>query len=423
VNILLLNSRRLKIALASQIKIPKPFGLAHHWEQLICAFALIFMGLSGVVHAQNGELSESAKSQIQALIAEKEARTPTQQKIDSQLIYAMKAFNRQPVALGVPRLETDVEIDERGEVAVEIRAPYSTDLATKLKALGVTVIRHNDAAHAIEALAPIATLEAIAAETSVRFVMPQVRGILAGSASLKMTPRLSRFKAKVEQALATQNSRAKIGSANSQGDAAHRAAEARTRFGVNGAGLRIGVLSDSYNNLSAATADVTSGDLPGPTNPNGYLTPVRLAGTGDLVSGGSDEGRAMLQIVHDIAPGAQLFFAEAFSGSANFAENIRALRGISVAPGAFGNVSPGCDIIIDDIFYFNETGLHDGQPAPSNQNMALITQAVNDVVANGALYFSSAGNSGSVQQGTSGAWEGDFVTGARPAIITGTASM
>ena len=386
---------------------------------IACLLGLAF-GVN-VALAQTSELSESAKSQIQALIAEKEARTPTQQKIDSQLIYAAKGFNRQPIAQGVPTLETGVEIDERGEVAIEIRAPYSTSLAKKLLTLGVSVIRHNDVAQSIEALAPIVTIEEIAAEPNVRFVMPQLRGMIAGGGELKLTPRLSRFKAKVIEALAAhETAQAKIGSANSQGDAAHRAAETRTRFGVNGAGLRIGVLSDSFNNLGAAATDVTNGDLPGATNPNGFLTPVRFAGSGDLASGGSDEGRAMLQIVHDIAPGAQLYFAEAFSSFANFAENIRALRGISASPGAFGNVSPGCDIIIDDIFYFVETGLHDGQPAASNQNMALVTQAVNDVTANGALYFSSAGNSGSVQQGTSGAWEGNFVTGTRPAIITGT---
>ncbi len=38
------------------------------------------------------------------------------------------------------------------------------------------------------------------------------------------------------------------GSVNSQGDVAHRANNARAAFGVNGAGIKIGVLSDSFNN-------------------------------------------------------------------------------------------------------------------------------------------------------------------------------
>ena len=44
----------------------------------------------------------------------------------------------------------------------------------------------------------------------------------------------------------------------------------------------------------------------------------------------------------------------------------------------------------------------------------MVVEAVNDVTVGaqaGALYFSSAGNSGNKNDGTSGAWEGDFVDG------------
>jgi hypothetical protein len=51
----------------------------------------------------------------------------------------------------------------------------------------------------------------------------------------------------------------------------------------------------------------------------------------------------MLEIIHDIAPGAQLYFATAFTGQAQFAQNIRDLR------------PAGCDIIVDDVFYSFET--------------------------------------------------------------------
>ena len=76
-----------------------------------------------------------------------------------------------------------------------------------------------------------------------------------------------------------------------------------------------------------------------------------------------------------------------------------------------GIVPGGVNIIIDDVSYSNESGLHDGQPAPSDFNIAGITQAVNDVAAAGVLYFSSAANSGNMVDGTSGTWEGDFVDG------------
>ena len=89
----------------------------------------------------------------------------------------------------------------------------------------------------------------------------------------------------------------------------------------------------------------------------------------------------MLEIIHDIAPNAELGFATAFDSDASFADNIRALR-----------FEAGCDIIVDDVLYFNESPFQDG----------LIAQAVNAVTADGALYFSSAGNEGNVADGTSG---------------------
>jgi hypothetical protein len=41
----------------------------------------------------------------------------------------------------------------------------------------------------------------------------------------------------------------------------------------------------------------------------------------------------------------------------------------------------------------------------------VVTQAVNDVTADGALYFSSAGTEGNLTDGTAGVFEGDFVAG------------
>ena len=57
----------------------------------------------------------------------------------------------------------------------------------------------------------------------------------------------------------------------------------------------------------------------------------------------------MLEIIYDLAPGAQLFFATAGGGPAVFAQNIRNLR------------TAGCDIIVDDASYLVETPMQDGQ--------------------------------------------------------------
>jgi hypothetical protein len=160
------------------------------------------------------------------------------------------------------------------------------------------------------------------------------------------------------------------GVVQSQGDAAQRSDIVRSTYGLNGSGVKVGVLSDSYNNLNGAAAGVTAGELPGTTNPSGFTTPVVVLS--DLSSGGSDEGRAMCEIVHDVAPGAQLYFYSAFNGQPDFANGIRALA------------DAGCKVINDDITYFSEPIFQDG----------IIAQAIDYAVnVKGAVYFSSAGNS------------------------------
>ncbi|HEY6197529.1 MAG TPA: putative Ig domain-containing protein [Candidatus Binatia bacterium] len=152
----------------------------------------------------------------------------------------------------------------------------------------------------------------------------------------------------------------RAGSVTSQGDASMHADIARSSFGVDGAGVKVGVLSDSFNCLGGAGGDVASGDL-------STVQPILEISS---CNGATDEGRAMLQIVHDVAPGASLAFASAFNGEAAFANNIVALK------------NAGAKVIVDDVFYYDEPMFQDG----------IVAQAVDTVVAGGAAYFSAAGN-------------------------------
>ena len=99
----------------------------------------------------------------------------------------------------------------------------------------------------------------------------------------------------------------------------------------------------------------------------------------------------MLEILHDLAPKAELGFATAFTSDASFADNS--------AP----RFEAGCDVIVDDVIYFNEHPFQDGP----------ISRSVNAVTADGALYFSSAGNEGNTLDGTAANYEGDFVDSGR----------
>lgn len=152
-----------------------------------------------------------------------------------------------------------------------------------------------------------------------------------------------------------------IGNFTSEADYVQETERVRNALpqGYDGSGITIGVLSDSFNDLNGFTDDVLSGDLPS------GVTVLE-----DLNGSGSDEGRAMLQLVYDLAPGANLMFATAFLGESSFAANIRALA------------TAGADVIVDDVIYFAEPMYQDG----------IVAQAVDEVKANGVAYFSSAGN-------------------------------
>jgi Ca2+-binding RTX toxin-like protein len=163
------------------------------------------------------------------------------------------------------------------------------------------------------------------------------------------------------------------GSVDNQADASIHADDARANLGVDGSGVTIGILSDSFDNLSGSTAGAgcaraTTGSS---SQASGDL-PASVTNLADLGSGGSDEGRGMAELIHDLAPGSPLMFATAFiGGEPGFAANIRALRDC------------GADVIVDDVIYFAEPMFQDGVVAQAAQEV---------VVEDGIPYFSSAGN-------------------------------
>src|SRR5262249_33271633 len=118
-------------------------------------------------------ISESALQQIQALIDEKESRTPAQQKIDSQLLYAMKMRQGQMIARGIEKLNTEVVTDDDGRTVVDISARVTGGLLRRLRAAGAYVM-YSDARHnAVQAFAPLDRLESIASLPGVTFVQPK----------------------------------------------------------------------------------------------------------------------------------------------------------------------------------------------------------------------------------------------------------
>jgi Subtilase family len=292
-------------------------------------------------------VGESALKQISDLELQKVDRTPAQNKLDSQLFYAL---HREALKRIAPDMEPDLTIRGDGQVLVDVDAEVSADLLGTIRLLGGEVISSFARDRTLRALVPLAQVETLADDPVVVFIALAVG--------------------------ATTNT----GSVTGEGDVTHRAADGRSVFGVTGAGINVGVLSDSVDFLAASQA---LGDI-GPVT----VLPGQ-SGVGTCGGACTGEGTAMLEIVADLAPGAGLFFATGSGGPAQMAANIQALQ------------AAGCSVIVDDVTYFNESPFQDGP----------ISQAVNAVTAAGALYFSSARNSGNEDDGTSGTWEGDFLDG------------
>ncbi len=169
--------------------------------------------------------------------------------------------------------------------------------------------------------------------------------------------------------------RTHVGEARSEADSSHWSIDAREDLGINGGGEKVCALSDSYDQDAAAATsaadDIQTGDLPGAGNPEGNTDPVDVVQDND--SDGTDEGRAMLQLIHDIAPGARLGFHTAtVGGVAGFASGIRDLA------------DAGCTVIVDDIRYNTQPFYQDGP----------VANAADEVAAEGIPFFSAAGNDG-----------------------------
>jgi Subtilase family/MBG domain (YGX type)/Secretion system C-terminal sorting domain len=176
-----------------------------------------------------------------------------------------------------------------------------------------------------------------------------------------------------------------VGAVTSAGDISQFSNLARAGYNVSGDGVKVGVLSDSYNTVlgNNAATDIANGDLPS------TIQVIKEFPLGRR----TDEGRAMLQIVSDVAPGADLAFRTGFISAGDFSQGIRELQ------------QAGCDVIVDDITYITEPFFEDGT----------VAQAVDEVAALGVSYFSAAGNYGNKS------FQSVFNPTAAPGTISGSA--
>jgi len=342
----------------------------------------------------NKGVADTTAAQIAALQDIKKSVTPAESKMDSALVVEQRRRGQFGTMSKLPALQTGVQVQTGDTVLVDVRAEkYSDELVEAIRGAGGGIRSVSAEGKTVRAQVPLASLAGIAGRGDVRRVEAAVGAITAHQENPKTSTKKKKVAPLSKEAKAREIEKktreAGIGvqaAVIGQGDRAHAADTARQQSHVTGTGVKLCALSDGVASLAASKA---KGELPEVVD----LLPGQ--------EGSGDEGTAMLEILHDIAPNAELGFATAFNGDASFADNIKALR-----------FTLGCDVIVDDVLYFNESPFQDG----------IIAQAVDAVTADGALFFSSAGNEGNVVDGTSGHWEGNFVdSGVGVGKFAGTA--
>lgn len=235
----------------------------------------------------------------------------------------------QSITLVRERYQGLVRVDDTGAVQSVVifaaDAPWDLDTTERvLEALGVTVEHTSETIRAMQCWIPASLIERVAR-------IPGVVRVMLPSYAIPNT-----------------------GSVVSEGDQITQANLARQTFGVSGKGIRVGVIADGVDHYREV----------GDNLPSTLTIAPGLAGSGD-------EGTAMLEIVHDIAPGATLFFCSGLT-------NIQMLSCLEWMK------DQRVQVIVDDLTFMEEPYFTDGP----------IAKAVNALVDRGVVYLTVAGNYG-----------------------------
>jgi len=288
---------------------------------VITSLLVVSFILEGEISAENklSILQNQAKAnpQISSLIMKRIS------KMQSLGITRENVESVYPTSISDPL----VKVDKSGNIQTYIYMEnMDQENISKLESMDVKIEIVNSKFNLIQAWVPFDKVEEVASLSFVRKITPPSYGIL------------------------------RTGSVNSEGDMVMGSDDVRNMLGFDGTGVMVGVISDGVDNIEASHA---TGNLPDPDS----IT------IGDPGSG--DEGTALLEIIHDIAPGAKLAFSEGFGTSATFINSLNFLVN-----------DADVDIIVDDIGFLNEPYFQDG----------MVAQAVEDAIAKGVVYVSAAGN-------------------------------
>lgn len=234
---------------------------------------------------------------------------------------------------------TDV-IEHVGETPlISVPAMDTAKLAAKFQAMGLNVASHyqGDGGGLVDVYTPVARIPEVAAVQGVNSIRAQAKAIV------------------------------NAGSVQSEWFAGANIPQLNSVIpGSDGTNIDYGVLSDSMDSSTTAASSLAAAQASGDLPPGARVTILQ-----DGSATNTDEGRAMAELIYDIAPGSDILFNTAGPGQSGFANAIGALR------------TAGADVIVDDVTYPDAPAFQDG----------VVAQAADNVVTNfNVPFFSSAGN-------------------------------
>ena len=216
--------------------------------------------------------------------------------------------------------------------------------AVAVRRLGGTVERASPEIGAVQVALPVASVRDVAGDAAVRYVgLPRYPVLNAGT---RVT----------------------------EGDAILNVDDLRNAYGVDGTGVKIGVISDGLDEFEKSQ---NSGDLPPSIDYTTCNVVPAFDPTTPLAGG---EGTAMLEIVHDLAPGAELWF-----GSFGFNSPTAGTEADFMA--AVNCLAQHVDVVVDDISWFG-IGPYDGTSGVSQNTSSALNNVSNPI----RLYATSVGN-------------------------------
>ena len=271
--------------------------------------------------------SQDLATQLHTL---KMAIPDSQRRIASSVRAAAQMMRQSGMATARAQLGPALRVHSTGVEVYIYTSTLTSAILDTLRQHGVRVLRSDAQFAMVHAIVPPDALEVVAALSFVRWID-----------------------------LPTYSVR-RTGSVTSEGDTVMRADLVRTTLGVTGKGVQVGIISDS---LCDPATSINSGDLPA------TITIVNSQ-DGCADPDARDEGRALAEIIYDLAPGVNLLFRTGFPTSLDFMAAVRELT------------AAGAQVIVDDIGFFKEPIFEEGP----------VAQTVRQAIQQGVVFVSAAGN-------------------------------